>query len=115
MATYDTESYAVAEFLANTMTTINNNYAKKIKSACFENATALTTASFGAITTIESSAFSGCTALTTVTLPSTLTAIASTAFNGCSNLTINIDLPSDTISGAPWGATNATINWRQLP
>ena len=45
-------------------------------------------------------------------IPSSVKTIFDNAFYGCSNLTtININKPKDSISGAPWGAINATINW----
>ncbi len=36
--------------------------------------------------------------------------ISTNAFYGCT-CTINIDNTSDSITGSPWGGTNATINW----
>lgn len=49
---------------------------------------------------------------TEITIPSTVTFISTTSFTGNSNLqTINIKNSENAISGAPWGATNATVNW----
>ena len=112
MATYDTASAKVASFLMSTMTEVNNAYAAKVRSCCFLNNTTLKSAKFSAITAIEGNAFKGCTALTSVNLPNTLTTIASTAFDGCTALTnITIHKGTDSITGSPWGATNATVTW----
>lgn len=64
------------------------------------------------LTTIQSNAFYMCYALKNIVLPSSVTTIANNAFRECVNLTtITIDKPQDSISGAPWGATNATVVW----
>ena len=64
------------------------------------------------LTTMPKYTFYNCTSLTNVALPSSLTSINSSCFGSCSNLTtITINKPKDSISGAPWGATNATIIW----
>lgn len=52
--------------------------------------------------------------LTTVNIGSGIKEIESNAFYGIGNqdtLTININRKENAIAGAPWGATNATINW----
>lgn len=57
-------------------------------------------------------AFTNCTALTAINISSHVSYIETTCFNGCTNLlTITINKPTDSISGAPWGATNATVIW----
>lgn len=64
------------------------------------------------ITKIEGQAFGGCTGLTTVTFKGTPTSIITNAFNGCTNLTvINVPWAEGEVAYAPWGATNATINY----
>lgn len=64
------------------------------------------------IISIGQFAFSSCGNLTHVTLPSSITSIATTAFNGCDNLTtINVPWSSGGVGDAPWGATNAVINY----
>ena len=64
------------------------------------------------ITSIEGNAFTNCKGLTSITFKGTPTSINSTAFNGCTNLTtINVPWAEGDVSGAPWGATNATINY----
>ena len=59
-------------------------------------------------------AFAGCTALENVSLSYDVSQggeIASDAFTGCDGVTITINAPENSISGAPWGATNAEIIW----
>lgn len=59
------------------------------------------------------SVFQNCSGLESITIPSTVTAISSNCFNGCTKLTtINIDKDRDTIKGAPWGAENAVVKWK---
>ena len=112
MATYDTASSKVASLLMGTMTEVDNAYATKVRSCCFLNNTALKTVKLSAITAIEGNAFKGCAALASVNLPSTLTTIASTSFDGCTALkNITIHKETDSITGSPWGATNATVTW----
>ena len=69
------------------------------------------------ITSIGSNTFQGCTSLTTLTFLGTPSgSIDSTAFAGCTNLlTINVPWASGARPGAPWGATNATINYTYTP
>ncbi len=56
--------------------------------------------------------FSDCSALTSVTIPSSVTDINIYAFLGCSNLTnIYCGFAQGAVSGAPWGASNATIHY----
>ena len=62
--------------------------------------------------TIKSSAFTNCKFLTSVTFKGTPTTIDSTAFVSCNRLTtINVPWAEGAVEGAPWGATNATINY----
>ena len=62
--------------------------------------------------TIESSAFTNCKFLTSVTFKGTPTEIDSTAFYSCNRLTtINVPWAEGAVANAPWGATNATINY----
>lgn len=56
--------------------------------------------------------FYNCTSITAIELPSTITSIVPIAFSSCTSLaTIAINKPENSISGAPWGATNATVVW----
>lgn len=66
--------------------------------------------------TIKGRAFSNNSSLTTVFLPSSVQSIASTAFASCSKLT-DIYVPWDEgegPSGAPWGATAATVHYNSI-
>ena len=68
------------------------------------------------ITSIGSYSFSNCTGLTTITFEGTPQSINSYAFSGCTNLTtINVPWAEGAVAGAPWGATNATINYNYTP
>lgn len=71
------------------------------------------------VKTIGSRAFAS-TAITSITIPSSVTSIEdgtghytyAGAFSECSNLTsIIVEKTENSISGAPWGATNATVTW----
>ena len=64
------------------------------------------------VTSIEEYAFDYCTDLSTITFEGTPSSISSVAFYGCTNLTtINVPWAEGAIANAPWGATNATINY----
>ena len=64
------------------------------------------------LTSISNNAFYNCTNLTTITFEGTPTIINSTAFQICNNLTtINVPWSEGEVANAPWGATNATINY----
>lgn len=49
--------------------------------------------------------------MTTINIPSTIQSIGKNAFESSKITTINIDRRAGSISGAPWGATGATVNW----
>lgn len=49
--------------------------------------------------------------MTTFNIPSTIKSIGKNAFESSKITTINIDKPANSISGAPWGAAGATVNW----
>ena len=61
----------------------------------------------GDITSIGNNAFNSFKGLKSIKLPDTITSIASNAFYGCDMLT-KIEY-SGSATGAPWGATNATV------
>ena len=61
---------------------------------------------------ISTNAFNGYQELVSVTIPENVIEIDFWAFHGCDNLTsITINKPKDSITGAKWGADNATITW----
>ena len=64
------------------------------------------------ITSIGYGAFYNCTNLTSITFKGMPTSINYTAFQNCTNLkTINVPWAEGAVANAPWGATNATINY----
>lgn len=64
------------------------------------------------ITDIGFGVFANCTGLTSITFEGNPNTIHPSAFNGCSNLTtINVPWAEGAVANAPWGATNATINY----
>lgn len=85
----------------------------RINERAFYGCTKLALTSFpSGITNIASYAFYGCTSLVSITFEGKPTTITSTAFNGCTNLTtINVPWAEGEVANAPWGATNATINY----
>ena len=67
------------------------------------------------ITSIGGSAFSNCSGLTSITFKGKPVAIYANIFNGCTNLTtINVPWAEGAVANAPWGATNATINYNYV-
>ena len=63
---------------------------------------------------INQYAFSGYTKLTSINIPNSVMTIGNQSFRNCTNLTeINIEKENNSIAGAPWGATNATIQWNE--
>lgn len=85
----------------------------EIRSGAFTDCEKITIDSIPAgVEKIETAAFSTCLGLTTITFKGTPLHIHSRTFIGCTNLTtINVPWSEGTDSGAPWGATNATINY----
>ena len=64
------------------------------------------------VTSIEDNAFAYCSNLSTITFYGTPSSISRSAFNSCTNLTtINVPWAEGAVANAPWGATNATINY----
>ena len=65
-----------------------------------------------ALTTLPMMCFYNCKSLPSITIPSSITSFGYNCFGGCDNLTtIIINKPQDSITGAPWGAPNATVIW----
>lgn len=64
------------------------------------------------VTTIGTMALSSCSGLTSITFEGTPTSIAGDTFYSCTNLeVINVPWSEGAVEKAPWGATNATINY----
>lgn len=91
--------------LPSELTDINGN--------AFQNCSKLAFTIFPSkLTYIGNASFKGCDGLKTLTFTSTPTYINSYAFqNSTSIKTINVPWAEGVVSGAPWGATNATINY----
>lgn len=87
-----------------------------IKYLCFYNCQNLELTEMpNGLTEIFDQAFYNCKKLTSVTFKSKLTTISSSAFSGCTNLlTINVPWAEGEVANAPWGATNATINYNYV-
>lgn len=86
---------------------------ESIGSYAFYACTSLALTSIPAsVKTIGSSAFSACNKLRSITFEGTPTNIASSAFSYCGYLvTLNVPWAEGAVANAPWGATNATINY----
>lgn len=84
-----------------------------VENSAFSGCSKLTLTALPAeITSIGAYAFKGCTGLTAITFKGTPTTIGMNAFQGCTNLTtINVPWAEGAVANAPWGATNATINY----
>jgi hypothetical protein len=95
----------VADSLPDNIQTIGNN--------TFRNNGYLTFTHIPAsMQTIGTYAFASCSGLTSLTFNGTPKSIASTTFNSNTNLkTINVPWAEGAVANAPWGATNATINY----
>ena len=64
------------------------------------------------VKTIGLTAFKLCDGLTSITFDGTPTSRAGSAFDECTHLTtINVPWAEGAVANAPWGATNATINY----
>lgn len=64
------------------------------------------------IKTINNSAFDNCSIEGTILIGENIETISDTAFNTCEgNFEIHINKPTGSITGAPWGATNAKVVW----
>ena len=67
------------------------------------------------VKTIGSSAFQSCIGMRSLTFKGTPTTLDKNALYGCSNiLTINVPWAEGEVANAPWGATNATINYNYV-
>lgn len=81
----------------------------EIGAGAFSNTSSMESITIEA-TSITAGAFNG-SAVKTVNMNYAVTTVANGAFSGCDGVTFNISKPQDAISGSPWGATNATVNW----
>ena len=84
-----------------------------IGNQAFANCINLTLTSLpSGLMSIGNNAFGKCTGLTSITFTGKPTTIGGNAFSDCTNLTtINVPWAEGEVANAPWGATNATINY----
>ena len=92
------------------------NGTTKIGDYAFEHYSSLTSIIIpSSVTSIGNKAFNYCRGLTSVVIPSSVTSIKGLAFLNCPNLTtINVPWSEGEVANAPWGATNATINYNYV-
>lgn len=60
---------------------------------------------------LENVIFNGCSKLKTVYIGKNVKTIGGGGFSGTSDVNIRINKVKDSISGSPWAATNATVDW----
>ena len=89
---------------------------KEIESSSFNYCSSLESISMPKIEVLGSDkelygVFNSSYKMTTINIPSTIRSIGKNAFKNTRITTINIDKPADSIPGAPWAATGATVNW----
>lgn len=82
-----------------------------IKDAAFINCTSLASITLPESLTTMGNAFMNCSALTTITIPKNVTSIGKSCFTGCTSLTTVKYYFWGSLSGACWGAPNATGQW----
>ena len=66
------------------------------------------------LTTVDLQIFYGCKKITEITFKSTPNFISTQAFTGSNLTTINVPWAEGEVKNAPWGATNATINYNYV-
>lgn len=86
---------------------------KEIGSYAFVNRTGISINRFpNTLNSIGTNAFRNCLGITELTFEGTPSSISASAFDRCNNLlTINVPWSEGAVADAPWGATNATINY----
>lgn len=96
------------------LTTANFPNARAVYSSAFNNS-GLTSITFNKLVTLGSNSdYSGIfesTPMTAISIPSTIQTIGLYALSYSSIKTITVNRGKGAISGAPWGAANATVNW----
>ena len=92
--------------------TVNFQKMTNMGSGCFTSNPSLEQIDLPSIQVIGSAAFKGCTGLKTVNIGPNIASIPADAFSGTSSdLVINLAVSEGTVANAPWGATDATINY----
>lgn len=96
------------------LTSANFPNVKTVYPSAF-NSSGLTSITFNKLVTLGSNRdYYGIfenTPMTSISIPSTIQTIGLYALSNSSIKTITVNRRASAISGAPWGATNATVNW----
>lgn len=95
-----------------TSITLSKNI-KKIPNNCFSGCgfETFTISDDSLIEELENVIFNGCSKLKTVYIGKNVKTIGGGGFSGTSGVNIRINKVKDSISGSPWAATNATVDW----
>lgn len=95
-----------------TSITLSKNI-KKIPNNCFSGCgfETFTISDDSLIEELENVIFNGCSKLKTVYIGKNVKTIGGGGFSGTSGVNIRINKIKDSISGSPWAATNATVDW----
>lgn len=93
-----------------------SNKIKKIPDYCFSRCgfETFTISDDLSIEELGNALFQACPKLKTVYIGKNVKTIASGAFDGNSGITIKINQTKDSISGSPWSASNATVEWMEV-
>lgn len=93
-----------------------SNKIKKIPDYCFSKCgfETFTISDDLSIEELGNALFQACSKLKTVYIGKNVKTIASGAFDGNSGITIKINQTKDSISGSPWAASNATVEWVEV-
>lgn len=100
-----------AFYYCDALTNISLPSVKSIGYTAFGFCRSLPPCELPAVVKIDDYAFQNDIKLTSINIGPNITTIASKAFQNSGLKTINIERTADAVSGAPWGATNATVNW----
>lgn len=104
-------------FSCRSLESISLPEVKEIESSSFNYCSSLESISMPKIEVLGSDEelygiFNNSYKMTTINIPSTIRSIGKNAFKNTNITTINIDKPVDSISGEPWGATEALVYWQ---
>ena len=106
-----------AFFYCRSLESISLPEVKEIESSSFNYCSSLESISMPKIEVLGSDKelygiFNSSYKMTTINIPSTIRSIGKNAFKNTNITTINIDKPTNSIPGAPWGATGALVYWQ---